>query len=155
MRVIDSNSPLTIKEILNKVLKEIGIPVEPVGPELKRAWEKAVGPLISSHNIPYSFKRGTLTVLCSSPHWMLELQMLKEQILSKLHAELGGQKVKRLAFKLGQLLSREEERQKELNVEISKEEAESLTAPLKDKELKEQVVRILKAIRAKAQGPSF
>lgn len=154
METLES-TPMTIRELLKKLLKEMGLPIEPLGSELRKAWERAVGPFVASHTVPYSFKRGTLTILCPSPHWILELRMLKEQILERLNAEPGGQKVKRLTFKLGHFESYGEERPKEKEVEITKEEAESFTAPLKDREMKEQIMRILKAIRARTSNPSF
>lgn len=155
MRTVDPNPPVSIRDLLKKLFSDLGFSFEPVGVELRKAWQRAVGPLIASHSMPYSFKRGTLTVLCPTPHWILELRMLKEQILEKLNAELGDQKVKRLSFKLGHLEPPKEESPSGVSSEISKEEAEALTASIKDRELKERILRILEAIRAKTGNPSL
>lgn len=155
MRTVDLNPPVSIKDLIKKLFSDMGFSFEPVGMELRRAWERAVGPWVASHSTPYSFKRGTLTVLCPTPHWILELRMLKEQILEKLNAELGAQKVKRLTFKLGYLERSKEKSPSEANFEISKEEADAFTASIKDGELKEQILRILKAIRKKTRDPSL
>jgi predicted nucleic acid-binding Zn ribbon protein len=51
-------------------------------------WEHAVGKKIAAESTPVSERDGVITVACRSATWAHELDLLGDQVLSKLRSEL-------------------------------------------------------------------
>jgi predicted nucleic acid-binding Zn ribbon protein len=58
---------------------------------VQRAWPGAVGDAIAREANPVSERDGVVTVSCRSATWAQELDLLSDQILSKIRRELGNQ----------------------------------------------------------------
>lgn len=147
------SGPVPLKEVLEELSKKVGFKLRPVDRELSEAWRKTVGDFIAQRAQPEGIRRKVLWVLCPDPHWMNELQMLKETIKERLNALLGEGRVRDVRFKLGALPpSVTELPRPSPEVTLSPEEVEAVLSPLKDQTLRERALRILKAIKARGSS---
>jgi predicted nucleic acid-binding Zn ribbon protein len=55
---------------------------------VQRAWAGAVGEAVAREAIPVTARDGVVTVACRSSTWAQELDLLSDQILARLRAEL-------------------------------------------------------------------
>ena len=55
---------------------------------VQRAWPGAVGEAIAREASPVAERSGVVTVACRSSTWAEELDLLRDQILARLRAEL-------------------------------------------------------------------
>lgn len=71
---------------------------------VQAVWAEAVGPRIAAEATPVSEHDGVVTVVCGSAAWAQELDLLSEQVLAKLRAELpDGTDLRGLRFKVGEI----------------------------------------------------
>ncbi len=56
---------------------------------VQASWPRAVGPAIAAEAEPVEERAGILTVACRSAVWAQELQLLSEELLSRLNETLG------------------------------------------------------------------
>jgi len=66
-------------------------------------WARTVGPSIAHHAQPRTFKGGRLTIVVDSPAWMQQLSLMKPEIMQKLNARLGMEKIRDITMKLGEV----------------------------------------------------
>ena len=64
------------------------------------AWSAAVGEQLAAVATPVSERSGTLTIECADSVWMQELDLMQEQLLERLRAELGEKAPAALRFRL-------------------------------------------------------
>jgi predicted nucleic acid-binding Zn ribbon protein len=64
--------------------------------EVQRVWPAAAGDAFAQASEPVSERDGVVTVACASAVWAQELDLLSEQVLERLAAELGRPAVTRL-----------------------------------------------------------
>ena len=74
--------------ILKQVLGDKGIDERLSRYQAWLIWDQVVGEQIANRARPLRFRQGILEVQVDHPVWMQQLQMLKPQILAKLHAQL-------------------------------------------------------------------
>lgn len=145
--------PVPLKEVLQELSRKVGFKLRPVERELTEAWNRAVGEVIAQRAQPEGIRRKVLWVLCPDPHWMNELQMLKETIMERLNSVLGEGRIKEIRFKIGAIPSRPAEGPRSIpDVPLRPEEVEAVLSPLKDPTLRERALRILKAIKARGSS---
>jgi predicted nucleic acid-binding Zn ribbon protein len=63
---------------------------------VQRAWPTTVGKAIAEEAVPTAERGGVLTVSCSAAVWAQELDLMGPSIVSRLNAELGQERIKRL-----------------------------------------------------------
>ena len=68
---------------------------------VQAAWRGLVGEQIAAVATPVSERAGTLTIECSDGVWAQELDLMQDQLLERLRAELGERSPKALKFRLG------------------------------------------------------
>jgi predicted nucleic acid-binding Zn ribbon protein len=61
--------------------------------EVQRVWPAAVGPVIAREATPTTERGGTLTVACRSSVWAQELDLMGPELVAKLNAALGGERI--------------------------------------------------------------
>jgi predicted nucleic acid-binding Zn ribbon protein len=66
---------------------------------VQSSWESAVGGRIAAESEPVSEKAGTVVVRCSDPVWAEELELMQEELLSRLRERLGERAPARLRFR--------------------------------------------------------
>ena len=93
--------PTNVSDILSAVLR--GTPAEKRLSEgrIWVVWEQAVGSRIASHAVPAAFREGTLTLTVDSAPWMQQLTYLKQELVTKVNAELREEMVKEIHMKAG------------------------------------------------------
>lgn len=62
-------------------------------------WAEAVGERVAAAAEPVSESDDALTIACSDPIWAQELDLMQEQLLSRLHELLGEQAPRSLRFR--------------------------------------------------------
>lgn len=68
-------------------------------------WDDAVGPAIAANAQPAAFRGKILIVHVSSSTWIHHLQFLKKDILAKLNAAFGQDRVAEIKFKIGPVVA--------------------------------------------------
>ncbi|NPU86471.1 MAG: DUF721 domain-containing protein [Syntrophaceae bacterium] len=90
-------------QIIRKVAKREGLPLQAADLRLLTFWDRTVGPQVAAQTYPEDIRRGILQVRVSSSVWMHQLQFLKEDILRKLQGVMGSDSVKGFRFSIGEI----------------------------------------------------
>ena len=67
---------------------------------VQAAWGSAVGDQLAARAEPVSERAGTVTIECVDAVWAQELDMMQEQLLERLRAQLGELAPKGLRFRV-------------------------------------------------------
>jgi hypothetical protein len=95
--------PEPLGQILHKVVKREGLPLDVADSRLLRFWDRAVGPQVAAQTYPVDVRRGVLKVRVSSSVWMHQLQFLKEDVLRKLREVMGNDSISAIRFTVGEI----------------------------------------------------
>jgi predicted nucleic acid-binding Zn ribbon protein len=98
-----SSAPRRLGEILPETLKKKALYLPTKDRPLIDAWNQAVGPQIGSKAQPDRLKDDVLYVRVSTSVWMHELQFMKQDIIAKLNAIIGGNPVTQIRFFIGEI----------------------------------------------------
>jgi len=149
--------------LLKKILGDKGLDDRLPRYQAWLVWDKIVGRQIASRARPLRVREKILEVRVDHPVWMQQLQMLKPQILKKLHAELPNCDIEDIYLRRGnpgpqapQPNETAIDWQKENLTETEQEQLEKSLAGLPDNELKEEMrslfIRQKKLSKAKEGG---
>jgi hypothetical protein len=116
--------PLPLSEVVRAELNTLGLSERLREAEIWRLWPEIVGPAIAFRATPLRIIRGVLTVAVSSGPWKQELAFLKMTMIEKLNNRLGGEVVRDIVLRSGQVA------RESLEILMPSEEA-----PLKKKQL--------------------
>ena len=64
--------------------------------EVQRVWPDAVGSVVAAQAEPTGERDGVLTVTCSSAVWAQELDLMGPELVARLNAALGSEKIRSL-----------------------------------------------------------
>lgn len=64
--------------------------------DVQRVWEVAAGAAIAREAAPVSERAGTVTLECSSAVWMAEIDLIGPELVARLNARLGGERVSKV-----------------------------------------------------------
>jgi predicted nucleic acid-binding Zn ribbon protein len=67
---------------------------------VQSGWAEAVGEQLAAVATPVSERAGTLTIECADGVWAQELDLMQEQLLERLRAELGDRAPAALRFRV-------------------------------------------------------
>lgn len=67
----------------------------------QEAWPRAAGPAIAAAATPTAEREGVLTITCEAAVWAQELDLMSEQLIGALNAELGVESVRELRCQTG------------------------------------------------------
>jgi predicted nucleic acid-binding Zn ribbon protein len=67
---------------------------------VQATWSSTVGEQLAAVATPVSERSGTLTVECADSVWAQELDLMQEQLLDRLRAELGERTPQALRFRV-------------------------------------------------------
>ncbi len=95
-----SASPL--KELLPNVLKGLKDSNRPTREAIDEVWRRAAGREAASHSWVVRWTQGRMMVAVENSGWMYLLGLKKGELLKKLLAILGRDKVKELIFRIGE-----------------------------------------------------
>jgi predicted nucleic acid-binding Zn ribbon protein len=68
---------------------------------VQEVWEDAVGPAIADAARPTVEREGVLTVVCSAAVWAQELNLMAEDVLTRLNAAIGAEQIHELRCRTG------------------------------------------------------
>jgi predicted nucleic acid-binding Zn ribbon protein len=64
--------------------------------DVQRVWPDTVGELVAAHATPTGERDGTLVVSCDAAVWAQELDLMGPELVGRINAALGGEKVRSL-----------------------------------------------------------
>jgi predicted nucleic acid-binding Zn ribbon protein len=94
-----------ISGILNSVLGKYRPAKDTQMTKIWDIWDDTIGKPIAMNAKPDSFKNGILNVNVSSSSWIHQLKFLEKEMILNINKELGQKAVKKLRFKIGNILS--------------------------------------------------
>jgi hypothetical protein len=97
--------PLPLSDVVRIELTALGLAERLREAEIWRLWPEIVGQTIATRAMPLRIIKGILTVAVSSGPWKQELSFLKGMMIGKLNERLGGEVVKDIVLKSGQINS--------------------------------------------------
>jgi predicted nucleic acid-binding Zn ribbon protein len=90
-------APRQLSAALEGVL-ETSAPQTPLA-AVQAAWQRAAGPAVAEQATPVSERDGRVTIACCSATWAEQLDLLQDELLDRLRAEIGaGVEVRSLRF---------------------------------------------------------
>lgn len=95
--------PLPLRDVVRVELTTLGLAERLREAEIWRLWPEVVGATVASRATPLRIIKGILTVAVSSGPWKQELTFLKGMMIEKLNERLGGEVVKEIVLKSGQV----------------------------------------------------
>jgi predicted nucleic acid-binding Zn ribbon protein len=101
--VNDGAGPVRIGRLVDAFLEKKGVDAQVKRVGILESWSERVGGPIAEVTRPKSVSEGTLFVEVRSSAWLMELNMMKRDILSRLNDELEeGARIERLVFVQGE-----------------------------------------------------
>lgn len=97
--MIRDNRTQKIDELVEAVLKQMGLYKQFKEREVCNIWPEVVGQMIASHTKSISISEGRLFVVFTSAVVKNEIMMVKEGLIKALNDRLGGQVVKDIVIK--------------------------------------------------------
>lgn len=90
----------SLKEIINSLMKDSALSINPEDAVIWRIWDDVVGPVVARNARPLWIRNGQLRVKVSEPIWMQELGYSEQAIRESLNEKLRRPAVKRIEFRL-------------------------------------------------------
>ena len=138
-----------VGSLLKKLLGDKGLDARLPRYQAWLVWDKVVGEQIARRARPLRIRDRVLEVRVDHPVWMQQLQMLKPQILKKLHAQLPDCDIEDIYLRRGNLkptatVTEEQtpDWQSESLSTTELAEIEQSLTPLQNKDLKEEIRRL-------------
>lgn len=88
-----------ISDVIQKLMKETSLSRPLAERRAVMVWKETVGPLIAQYTSKVELKGDTLYVHVLSPLVRNELQMLREEILVKMHREIDERLLKKIVIR--------------------------------------------------------
>ena len=115
----------SIKDLLNKALRQLGISKKVKKTQLLNTWSKVIGKDIKEHTEAKYFDRGTLFVNVDNSSWAHQLLFMKQNLIKKLNNKLDEELVTEIRFKVGHISNQDYENKTNQDSEIKKVELNS------------------------------
>jgi hypothetical protein len=136
--------PKPIENVVNSVLKNLGMDRSGREQKVFSVWEEVFGPPISVITKPIFINYGTVVVAVRDNAWMQELQFQKSEMKSKLNKTLGKGGIRNIHFKIGSWNIEEPDKVIEEEQKLDREtinQANEAVKNVSDPKLKEQMLR--------------
>jgi hypothetical protein len=145
--------PLPLGDVVRVELTALGLAERLREAEIWSLWPEVVGQAVAARATPLRIIKGVLTVAVSSGPWKQELAFLKGMIIEKLNDRLGGEVVKEIVLKSGQVdrnvalmpLPPEEEPHKKKLTALQLSYIEEQSAAIANLETREAFAALMKA----------
>lgn len=96
----DQQGPVRVGQLLEEFLERKGVRAQVERVVVLDEWAERVGEGIARVTRPRSVSEGTLFVEVRSSAWLMELNMMKQEILARLNAGREGARIEKLVFVL-------------------------------------------------------
>lgn len=95
--------PQLVGDLLERVLKRKGLAPKLEAASVLTDWESLVGPGISAVTRPERVSEGVLFVSVANSPWMMELNLMKADLLRRVNAGKGeGGRIRQIVFVMGE-----------------------------------------------------
>ena len=98
----NNHKPERIGKILTRIMARRGFQRQIFQEQIENIWAEAVGETLAGQTRPGNIRRGVLEVFVAHSIFEQELSFLQPEILQKLNAAMGENKIKRFKFTLMQ-----------------------------------------------------
>jgi len=125
--------PSSVGEVLEKLFNKLSIDKKLKEVNALKLWEEVTGEKISQHSLPLFVRKGNLFVRVDNSGWLTQLTYLKHEIISELNKRLGGESIKNIYFRLGEVKKRKkgEIKAAQVRIDLEKEELARIKEKLK------------------------
>jgi predicted nucleic acid-binding Zn ribbon protein len=94
------DDPRPLKESLDRVARDLGVPNVEVLTGVFSHWSDIVGASVAAHARPVSLRDGTLHVVVDQPGWATQLRYLASEIVTRCEEVLGASAVRSLEVRV-------------------------------------------------------
>jgi predicted nucleic acid-binding Zn ribbon protein len=105
-----SKGPQPLGELLARFLNRRGLAAKVEAASVVPEWDTLVGPQIAAVTTPLRVSDGTLLVAVETSAWIMELNLMKADILRHLNAGKREGRIRGIVFVMGEGSDRKEER---------------------------------------------
>jgi len=116
--------PSSVGEVLERLFNKLSIDKKLKEVNALKLWEEVTGEKISQHSLPLFVRKGNLFVRVDNSGWLTQLTYLKHEIISELNQRLGGESIKNIYFRLGEVKKKRKGKIKAAKVRIDLEKEE-------------------------------
>jgi predicted nucleic acid-binding Zn ribbon protein len=95
------DEPVPLRDALNRVGAELGMPAPDAIGAVHARWEEIVGPDVARHARPSGVRDGVLTVVVDDPAWATQLRFLEAEIVRAAAAVAGPEIVREVRVRVG------------------------------------------------------
>jgi predicted nucleic acid-binding Zn ribbon protein len=99
----DSNAgkPQLVGDLLARVLNRKGLGAKLEAVSVLTEWESLVGPQIAAVTHPQRVSEGVLFVGVATSAWLMELNLMKAELMRRLNAGKGEGRIRQIVFVMG------------------------------------------------------
>jgi predicted nucleic acid-binding Zn ribbon protein len=101
-----AGDPTPIRGLVGGLLKKLGVAGQVERAAVFSEWEDRVGEEIAERARPVRLSEGTLFVEVESSSWMMELQMMKRELMERINAGRESGRIEKLVFVQGGAVDR-------------------------------------------------
>ena len=96
-----AGKPQLVRDLLANILNRKGLSAKLEAASVLTEWESLVGPQIAAVTQPQRVSEGVLFVAVANSPWMMELNLMKADLLRRLNAGKGEWRIKQIVFVMG------------------------------------------------------
>ena len=96
-----AGKPQLVGDLLARVLNRKGLGAKLEAASVIPEWESLVGPQIAAVTRPQRVSEGVLFVGVANSPWMMELNLMKAELMRRLNAGKGEGRIKQIVFVMG------------------------------------------------------
>ena len=96
-----AGKPQLVGDLLSRVLNRKGLGAKLEAASVIPEWESLVGPQIAAVTRPQRVSEGVLFVGVANSPWMMELNLMKADLMRRLNAGKGDGRIKQIVFVMG------------------------------------------------------
>ncbi|CAN5211767.1 hypothetical protein BH24GEM2_BH24GEM2_09860 [soil metagenome] len=93
--------PQTVGDLLARFLAKSGLAPKVEAASVLTDWAERVGPQIAAVTEPLRVSEGTLFVAVSTSPWMMELNLMKADLMRHVNAGKGEGRIEQIVFVMG------------------------------------------------------
>lgn len=125
--------PSSVGEVLEKLFNKLSLDKKLKEVNALKLWEEVAGEKIGQHSLPLFVRKGNLFVRVDNSGWLTQLTYLKHEIISELNERLGGESIKNIYFRLGEVKKKRKRETKaaQVKIDLEKEELARIKEKLK------------------------
>lgn len=96
------SKPQAVGDVLSRFLARSGLAPKVEAASVLTEWNERVGPQIAAVTEPIRVSEGTLFVAVATSAWMMELNLLKGDLMRHVNAGKGEGRIQQIVFVMGQ-----------------------------------------------------